>query len=85
MEPAQEAAGARTAIRSGWLRAFSSTGSIPTRDELGVPGDRRQALAVGDRRELAQQGRDVALVSGAAAAEDVRVDHDERLHAASSR
>ena len=59
----------------------------PVGDELGPARDRRQPQ-VGRRGggELAQQRADVGLVARALAAEDVGVDHDERLaHAAASR
>jgi hypothetical protein len=57
----------------------------PLGDETGEAGDGGHALLVGERHELSEQIRHVRLVSGPAAAEDIGVDHDERLHAASSR
>ena len=53
--------------------------------EVRAARNRRQALLVGERRELSQQRRDVRLVPSAATPEHVRVDDDERLHPASSR
>ena len=59
-------------------------GLDPFRDELRAARDRDDPLLVRDRRQLAEERRDVRLVAGAAAAEDVRVDGDQRLHPASS-
>ena len=52
-----------------------------------MPSDRGdpEAGAIRERPELAQQVPDVRLVAGAAPAEHVRVDDDQRLGHASAR
>ena len=77
--------GSRYAIRATWLVAGSSTGSIPSGTAAGLRVTAAMRQVAGDRHELAQQVLDVGLVAGALAAEHVRVDDDERRHAATSR
>ena len=60
-------------------------GLDPLRNELGMTGDGcdPQAGLRRERCECAQEVEDVRLVAGAAAAEHVGVDDDERLHVSS--
>ena len=71
-------------MRATWLLAGSSWASTPSGTSSGRRVIATIRSSVCDRRQLAEEGRHVRLVSGAAAAEDVCVDGDERLHPASS-
>ena len=58
----------------------------PVGHELRAARDRREAKVVGDVGQDSEQLLHIGLVAGPAAAEHVRVDHDERLrHPAASR
>ena len=52
-------------------------------NQLGTAAHRNEAKAVGQGRQLAQEVLHVGLVSGALAAEDVRVDQYQGAHATS--
>ena len=66
-------------MRATWLRAGSSTGSIPSGTRSGSACDRGEPQ-VGRRAAASSRSseRHVGLVAGALAAEHVGVDHDER-------
>ena len=66
------------AMRSSCERAAQLDRLDAVGDELGMARDRGEPQVGGDARAAAQQVQDVRLLAGAAAAEDVGVDGDER-------
>src|SRR6185295_16432391 len=52
----------------------------PSWDEVGPACERDDPQVAAEPAELAQKVHDIRLVTGAAAAEDIRIDHDRARH-----
>ena len=75
----------RPGIRSSCSGVRSSSGSIPSGTSSGLRVTAANRSSASSAAELAQQIPDIGLVAGAAAAEHVGVDDDERLAHAIAR